>query len=111
MEQVLKKNLVFAFLTLLFGGALFSQNLDSELLESFNARNIGPAGMSGRITAIDVNPRNDDHIYVGSASGGVWESKNGGISWEPIFDETAVLSIGAIEIESMGASDDRSLAF
>lgn len=98
MEQVFKKYSVFAFLMLLCAGALFSQNLDSELLESFNARNIGPAGMSGRITAIDVNPRNDDHIYVGSASGGVWESKNGGISWDPIFDETGVLSIGAIEL-------------
>ncbi len=63
-----------------------------------DARNIGPAGMSGRITAIDVDLSNQDKIYVGSASGGVWLSENGGISWEPIFDEQNVLSIGAIKI-------------
>lgn len=61
-------------------------------------RSIGPAGMSGRITAIDVNLSDKDHILAGAASGGVWESKNGGISWNPIFDNEATLSIGSIAI-------------
>lgn len=98
MVQILKRFTLVSLIALVWCGSIISQGLDSELLESFTARNIGPAGMSGRVTAIDVNPRNDDHIYVGSASGGVWESKNGGISWEPIFDDTGVLSIGSIEI-------------
>lgn len=77
---------------------LFAQKIDFDLFNSLNPRSIGPAGMSGRITAIDVHPRNKDHIYVGSASGGVWESKNGGTTWVPIFDETGVLSIGSLKI-------------
>ncbi len=63
-----------------------------------NFRNIGPAGMSGRVTAIDVVNMDKSHIYIGTASGGVWESKNGGISWNPIFDDQNVLSIGSIKI-------------
>ncbi len=62
------------------------------------ARSIGPAGMSGRVTAIDAVVSNPSTIYVGSASGGVWKSTSGGTSWEPIFDEQDVLNIGAIAI-------------
>jgi len=93
----MKKYLIFLGL-LLFVVNVNSQKLDTELLDGLRVRNVGPAGMSGRITAIDVNPRDKDHIYVGSASGGVWESKNGGITWEPIFDDTGVLSIGSLKI-------------
>ncbi|MEK7253215.1 MAG: hypothetical protein AAB316_00595, partial [Bacteroidota bacterium] len=61
-------------------------------------RNIGPAGMSGRVTAIDVELRNPDVIYAGTASGGVRRSTSGGIAWEPIFDKMPVQSIGALKI-------------
>ncbi len=82
-----------------------AQSVDMDLFKSMDVRNIGPAGMSGRITAIDVHPKDKDHIYVGSASGGVWESKNGGITWDPIFDDTGVLSIGSIEINRSNPSE------
>ncbi|NNE13787.1 MAG: hypothetical protein HKN51_02340 [Saprospiraceae bacterium] len=75
-----------------------AQEIDFDQFKAMKFRNIGPAGMSGRITAIDVNLRDKDHIFVGSASGGVWESKNGGISWKPIFDDQPTLSIGALKI-------------
>ena len=61
-------------------------------------RSLGPAGMSGRVTSIDVHPQNRDHIYVGTASGGLWESRNGGTSFQPIFDDNRYLSIGAVAI-------------
>ena len=61
-------------------------------------RSIGPAGMSGRVTAIDVVHRSPDIIYLGTASGGLWKSTGGGVTWKPIFDEQAVSSIGAIAI-------------
>lgn len=85
-------------LLLLFSGITIAQDIDFEHFEQIKARNIGPAGMSGRVTAIDVNLSRPDHIYVGTASGGVWKSENGGISWEPIFDDVPTLSIGAIKI-------------
>ena len=82
-----------------------AQQLDLEQFEKMRFRNIGPAGMSGRITAIDVDLRDKDHIYVGSASGGVWESQNGGITWKSIFDEQPTLSIGALEINQNNPSE------
>ena len=82
-----------------------SQVIDSSILEGFRIRNVGPAGMSGRITAIDVVRNDPDHIYAGSASGGVWESTDGGILWKPIFDDQPALSIGAIKINQQNPSE------
>lgn len=62
------------------------------------ARNIGPAGMSGRVTAIDVVEDNPQVMYVGTASGGLWKSESGGVDWKPIFDDQPVASIGALSI-------------
>ena len=75
-----------------------------EHFEAIQPRNIGPAGMSGRITAIDVNPRNKDIIYAGSASGGLWRSKNGGIDWQPIFDKETTSSIGSVAVSDANPS-------
>ena len=68
-------------------------------LKNTPARNIGPGGMSGRVTTIDVVLSNPDVIYAGTASGGVWKSTSGGINWFPIFDDQVTASIGAIAIQ------------
>lgn len=75
-----------------------AQQLDMDLLKSMEPRNVGPAGMSGRITAIDVVRSDNKIMYVGSASGGLWKTESGGVEWEPIFDEEKVASIGAVDI-------------
>ena len=77
---------------------LFAQQVDMSMFKSMKARSIGPAAMSGRITAIDAIHENPNIIYAGSASGGLWKSTSGGITWEPIFDEEKVHSIGAVSI-------------
>lgn len=77
----------------------FSQSaIDPSLLAGMKARNIGPAGMSGRIAAIDVVRRDPSVIYVGAATGGVWKSVNGGLTFKPIFDDQPVHAVGAIAI-------------
>ena len=68
------KKLVLSIMALALAGAGYAQNITPDLLEDMTFRNIGPAGMSGRVTSIDVNPLNDNHIFVGTASGGVWVS-------------------------------------
>jgi len=96
---------------ILFTGLLLSsfnaiaQPIDEKILEGFKFRNVGPAGMSGRITAIDVVVKEPNHIFIGSASGGVWESRNGGIEWSPIFDDQPSLAIGAIKINQQNPSE------
>jgi len=97
----MKKNLHFSLTIsfLLMGSLSFAQKLDMEKMKGMKPRSIGPAGMSGRITAIDVVNNNTDVMYVGAASGGLWKTTSAGISWEPIFDKEAVLSIGAVAIQ------------
>lgn len=73
-------------------------NFSAELLAGIQARSIGPAGMSGRVAAIDVAPNDPNTIYVGAATGGVWKSTNGGTHWESIFDQADVHAIGAIAV-------------
>ncbi|MCB4798685.1 WD40/YVTN/BNR-like repeat-containing protein [Neotamlana laminarinivorans] len=82
----------------------FSQEFNMDLVKNLKPRNIGPGGMSGRVTAIDVVNNNPDIMYVGTASGGLWKSTSGGIKWEPIFDNEVTASIGAIEIQQSNPS-------
>jgi photosystem II stability/assembly factor-like uncharacterized protein len=72
--------------------------VDFTLLEGMKARNIGPAGMSGRIGAIDVVNSNQNIIYAGTATGGLWKSTTGGVTWTPILDSLPAASVGAIAI-------------
>ncbi len=96
----MKFNLSFLlFLALLATEMLVAQSLDMSLFQNIKPRNIGPAGMSGRVTAIDVVRSNPDVIYLGTASGGLWKSEGGGIAWTPVFDTLKVASIGAIAID------------
>src|SRR3954465_6485560 len=79
---------------------LFAQTVDlNQHFKNWKPRNIGPAGMSGRITAIDALVSNPDLIYIGSASGGVWKTENGGGAWTPVFDEQPILNIGSVAIQ------------
>ena len=72
--------------------------LDPDLLAGLEARNIGPAAVGGRIAAIDAVAADPNRLVVGVATGGVWLSDNGGLSWTPTFDDAAVASIGALAI-------------
>jgi photosystem II stability/assembly factor-like uncharacterized protein len=83
---------------LLSGPAFAAGAVDPDLLAGLEARSIGPAAMSGRVAAVDAVESNPDVIWVGAASGGVWKSVNGGLTWTPLFDDQPVASIGAIAI-------------
>ncbi len=61
-------------------------------------RNIGPSVMSGRVSDIDANPADPTEFYVAYASGGLWYTKNNGLSFEPIFDSAVVITIGDIAV-------------
>ena len=89
----------FLFILLILSSSLFADGLDMKKLKAMKARAIGPGGMSGRVTAIDVVLSNTDVIYVGTASGGLWKSESGGIKWEPIFDDQKAASIGDVTVD------------
>jgi len=72
--------------------------VDSATFGAIEARPIGPAVTSGRITTIDGVASDPKIIYAGAAGGGVWKSLNGGTTFRPIFDKYTQ-SIGAIAID------------
>lgn len=82
----------------LSAGSVLYGKIDPELLAGMKARSIGPAGMSGRIADIEAVETNPDIIYLGTATGGVWKSANGGFNWTPIFDDQPVAAIGAVAV-------------
>lgn len=51
--------------------------------------------VTGRVTAIGFGAQG---MYVGSASGGVWKSTDGGTSWIPLTDRQASLAVGALAV-------------
>jgi photosystem II stability/assembly factor-like uncharacterized protein len=94
----------FPFILFLYFISVQAQTLDLSALKNLKIRNVGPANMSGRITAIDAVTNNPKIIYVGAASGGVWKSENGGTAWQPVFDEQPTQNIGAIAIQQNNPS-------
>src|SRR5262249_14352603 len=66
----------------------------------------GTTNITGRINVVAVNPSNPLHdIWVGTAGGGVWRgSAFGSVSWDPMTDDLASLSIGAIALDGCNAA-------
>ena len=78
---------------------LGAQDFSITWLKEAAPRNIGPGGMSGRITSIDVVNSDSDIMYVGTASGGLWKSTSGGVTWKPVFNDQVTASVGAVAIQ------------
>ena len=86
-------------------GALSAQSFEPALLSGVRWRMAGPF-RGGRVLAVALVPGQPDHFYFGAVGGGVWETRNAGRTWEPIFDGQPVASIGAIAV---APSDPRVL--
>src|SRR5882672_10762107 len=61
-------------------------------------RSIGPANMGGRTADVEGVPGNANVVYVATASGGLWKTVNGGVTWKPIFERQGTFSIGDIAL-------------
>ncbi|MBD3163401.1 MAG: hypothetical protein GF346_13020, partial [Candidatus Eisenbacteria bacterium] len=59
----------------------------------------GPTNIGGRLTDIAVDPRDADVVYAAAAEGGVLRSRDAGQTWDPLFDEQASLSVGAVALD------------
>jgi hypothetical protein len=62
--------------------------------------------VSGRATAVAIDPADPtgNTVYIGGAQGGVWKSTNAtsaaaNVTWTPVTDDQATLSIGSIVIQ------------
>lgn len=99
------RNLLLLLAVLFLGTTLPGQpSIDLDQFKDIKIRNIGPAGMSGRVTSIDVDLSDPEIIYAGTASGGVWKSTDGGVQWAPIFDDQPTQSIGSVAVNQRNPS-------
>jgi photosystem II stability/assembly factor-like uncharacterized protein len=87
---------VFASLSFLLCVMVAHAQWPDSLMKSLRFRFIGPDG--NRAIAVAGEPGNPMLSYVGAASGGIFKTTDGGISWRPIFDEMDNSTIGAIAL-------------
>lgn len=71
----------------------------TSLVKNVPWRNVGPAVMSGRIVDIDASPTDPLTFYAAYATGSLWKTTDGGISFEPMFEDEAVNFIGDIAVD------------
>ena len=90
------KNLNFFLLLFLLSFVSIAQIIDKKIISDMKFRHIGPIG--NRLTCVAGVPSQPLIYYVGAASGGVWKTFDGGLNWQPIFDDQEVHSIGAIAV-------------
>ena len=84
-----------------------AQSLTEDQVAMFRYRSIGPTRQSGRFVEIAV-PTDDPHtFYIATASGHLWKTENRGITFDILFDDQDVFSIGAIAGAVRGASARR----
>ena len=87
-----------AALSLILGTprATTAQQIAVEQLEQLEYRHIGPVG--NRVISVAGIAGNPMIYYAGAASGGLWKTVDGGLTWKPVFDDQPVHSIGALAV-------------
>lgn len=90
--------------------AAFEQRMrlqQQSLVANVPFRNIGPTVMSGRVVDLDVYNADPTRFYVAYASGGLWRSTTNGLTFEPLFDQQATMTIGDVVVDwSNGAGKE-----
>src|SRR5579864_8677709 len=91
-------SLLLAIAVLCVSGPVRAQQpqISPDVYNEMKFRYIGPVG--NRATAVAGIPGNPNIYYVGAASGGIFKSTDGGIHWDPIFDDEPVSSIGSLAV-------------
>jgi photosystem II stability/assembly factor-like uncharacterized protein len=68
-------------------------------VEGLEWREVGP-WRGGRSAAVAGIPQDRETFYFGATGGGVWKTKNGGVSWNNVSDGFFGGSIGAVAVSS-----------
>jgi len=65
---------------------------------------LGPGNIGGRIRSIVIDPANANNMWVGSVTGGIWRTSNGGAVWFPVNDFLANLAVSTLVINPTNAN-------
>ncbi|MCH1570099.1 MAG: hypothetical protein L7S64_02060 [Longimicrobiales bacterium] len=75
---------------------LHGQDVTPDLLNALDYRHIGVVG--NRIASVSGVVGDPLTYFAGAASGGLWKTDDGGISWRPVFDDQDTHSVGALAV-------------
>lgn len=78
--------------------------------------NVGPQGIfqnypphwgtaSGRARGLAIDPANENIVYIGTASGGLWKTTDGGQVWISLSDDFGAITFGAIAIDPVNTNN------
>jgi photosystem II stability/assembly factor-like uncharacterized protein len=103
MSKLSKKSwlclaLILCSLLIFRPGQAQSADQVKTLFEKFSWRGIGPAVMGGRTVDIDAVEKEPWIIYAAIGPSGVWKSENAGVTWSPVFQKEATVSVGDVTI-------------
>jgi len=89
--------IVLFILTIVLAAPVWAQQIDPSFYSSMRWRLIGPFRGGRALTAVGVKGQ-PGLFYFGSVGGGVWKTTDAGNTWEPIFDDQKIASIGAMAV-------------
>jgi hypothetical protein len=69
-----------------------------------NGISLTQSPVSGRLTAVAIDPADPMTAYVGAAQGGVYQTRDGGITWTALMDNATTLAVGSLELDPMDSS-------
>ena len=90
----------------------FMKNNPSQKAVGIDFTDLGPYSQTntstwssslGRLSAIGLDPNNANHIIVGSPTGGIWKTTDGGTTWAVIYDYATNIDIRSLEISHANA--------
>jgi hypothetical protein len=74
----------------------------SAQYDQLTYRYIGPVG--NRVSAVTGVPGDANVYFIGAASGGIFRTTDAGASWDPVFDDQPVASIGALAVDPVNTN-------
>ena len=110
----MKRNFFFFCVAVLFCHLGFAQTSEAILFnaaknhqkaqqqspfKSLEFSNMGPSVMSGRVVALDVNPKDPTEFYVAYATGGLWHTTDNGISFKSVAEQALTQHLGALTVD------------
>jgi len=91
---MLRSSLLLLILTV----PVYSQSADSAFFNGLHYRLVGPA-RGGRVTTVTGVPSQPKTFYMGVASGGLFRTIDGGVTWTPLTDGKVPLgSTGCVAV-------------
>jgi Bacterial Ig domain/Calx-beta domain/Domain of unknown function (DUF4214) len=60
---------------------------------------LGPGNIGGRVRSIIIHPNDPQTLWLGSVSGGIWKTTDGGASWQPLADFLTNLAVSSMVID------------